>query len=620
MSGANLPFLVVPATAPERGTGHLKRSASLVRRLRELGGSAFMYLEGGFPGSGSDRPASELLEKFPSDLDPGLLFRGAPAASAWACVVLDRFRTSRDEFVFWSGVAPLVGVDEGGPERTRFDYLIDLLPGLPARAEANMADAGFLDLPRTRRAAFSAAPKGGRPKVLVTFGGEDPAGLTLPAVRALSEAGSFEIVAVLGALVPPGGEAGLEALGATVLRAVPDLKETFASYDAVVTQFGLAAFEAAWARVPVVLMSPTPYHGRLARSAGFASAGTGPAAAKRLPGLLGDPSRLARATEAAAPRESRDLAAFLLGFDFKVRCACPVCGRRADGRALARFPDRTYRRCGSCRAAFMTRPADPPVEYARAYFFEDYKKQYGKTYLEDFPHLEAMARARMRRISDLADRRREGGPPRVLDVGCAYGPFLAAARGGGWQPFGLDPARDAVRFVQEELGIRAEAGSFPGFDVLSAFAGDGGDPRFDALTMWYVIEHFVDVGAVLEAANRALLPGGVLAFSTPSFSGVSSLADRRLFLERSPADHWTIWEPGLAASLLRRHGFELAQIVVTGHHPERFPPPFRPAREGAGWKAALAASRAFGLGDTFEAYAVKREGSRGRGRGGAVPS
>jgi hypothetical protein len=51
--------------------------------------------------------------------------------------------------------------------------------------------------------------------------------------------------------------------------------------------------------------------------------------------------------------------------------------------------------------------------------------------------------------------------------------------------------------------------------------------------------------------------------------------------------------------------------VVTGHHPERFP--FVNKKRGLANFVAGLVSRWFGLGDTFEVYAVKEEDVRGVG-------
>jgi SAM-dependent methyltransferase len=131
---------------------------------------------------------------------------------------------------------------------------------------------------------------------------------------------------------------------------------------------------------------------------------------------------------------------------------------------------------------------------------------------------------------------------------------------------------------------------------------------FDAVTLWYVIEHFEEAGKALTEIHGLLKDGGALAFSTPSYSGISGKKSIASFLENSPPDHFAIWSPKICAWILRRYGFRLRKIVVTGHHPERFPLLGRfadPAKKGTLYRFLLLISRLFRLGDTFEVYAVK---------------
>jgi SAM-dependent methyltransferase len=252
---------------------------------------------------------------------------------------------------------------------------------------------------------------------------------------------------------------------------------------------------------------------------------------------------------------------------------------------------------------YLSRLSPPPVEYGRDYFFDQYKKQYGKTYLEDFPHLLAAAKARLRHIRALGPPERGG---RLLDIGCAYGPFLAAAREEGYAPAGFDPAEDAVGYVRETLGIPAFRGLFPG-EIPRELSVPGG---FEVISLWYVAEHFEDLRRVLLEIGRLLKDGGVLALSTPSGSGVSARKSLRSFLEKSPEDHWTIWSPHYCRKLLKAYGFDLRKTVSTGHHPERFPliGGFLSGGRGPLYGLFLGISRIFRLGDTFEAYAVKEPG------------
>ena len=229
--------------------------------------------------------------------------------------------------------------------------------------------------------------------------------------------------------------------------------------------------------------------------------------------------------------------------------------------------------------------------YDEDYFGDEYRRQYGKTYLEDFDHIKNTALGRLRRITALM---KTISHPRLLDVGCAYGPFLLAAAEAGFRAEGIDISTAAVDYVKKTLGLPC---------TLERFDGKKGSSRpylFDTVTMWFVIEHFQDLERVLLRCNRIMEMGGILAFSTPCGAGISARRNAKEFYRNSPVDHYTIWTPSSAVRVLKRYGFESRSIRITGHHPERFP-------RACAWNRAFYGllSRFLRLGDTFEVYAQK---------------
>ena len=240
--------------------------------------------------------------------------------------------------------------------------------------------------------------------------------------------------------------------------------------------------------------------------------------------------------------------------------------------------------------------------YTKSYFFEEYEKQYGRTYLEDFPALTAFAAARLDVLEKLLPRRKEGARLSVLDVGCAYGAFLAEAARRGWDARGIDIAQSAVDYVQGELGIPAIAGDFLEPRVQAELAAP-----VDCLSLWFVVEHFDRLGEVLSAAARIVRPGGLLALSTPSGAGISARRDPAAFYGNSPNDHVTVWEPRRTAGILKRYGFRVERIRGTGHHPERFPG----ALGGSALRSVSGlASRTAGLGRYLRVLCAAHAGRR----------
>lgn len=583
-------ILFVPSVRKGNGSGHLARCFNLAM---ELGSQAGMYLP--------DDPgpdcwgAAQLRLAYPVECARVQMATCIPPGVRYRLIVLDGRQTSLADLVRWTNYGAVVAIDEGGTSRTRVPYLVDILPRLSARTRSfdgpNIASLGFLSLPAGRR-----SPPAAFERILVSFGGEDPAGLGVRFLKALLgrklvEPGSLTVVS--GPLSSPDQDyPGINAIGP-----VQDLKERLRSYDLVVTQFGLTAFEAAWSGCAVLLLNPSPVHEKLSRLAGFVSLGLIEPDDRSLERWLADPEGLSALSAKAAPGKKDSLSARLATFMPRHVGPCPACGQ-VLGSAVFRTERKTYLRCLDCGLIRMAYFMPRQEHYDdKAYFFEEYKAQYGKTYIEDIPNIRLAGSKRLEIIEDLL-----GGKPddaSLLDVGCAYGAFVAEAQSRGWSPIGSDLAPDAVEYVGKNFGVPAFVSDF------SMPGGDGLYPReLDCLSMWYVIEHFDELGRILRRAASLIRPGGIFAFSTPSCAGVSARFRPAEFWECSPDDHFTVWDPRTVGGILKRFGFTVQRIVVTGHHPERFPGGSS-NRGSLAFGVTMLLSRLLGLGDTFECYAVR---------------
>jgi 2-polyprenyl-3-methyl-5-hydroxy-6-metoxy-1,4-benzoquinol methylase/spore coat polysaccharide biosynthesis predicted glycosyltransferase SpsG len=603
-------ILIVPECRPHHGGGHLCRCIELTRDLRARGRAAWLFLS-------ADAETGNLFQSMNFDPQWRITDGQITNRERIEFIILDRFQTTREELSRWKKIAPVIGIDEGGESRDSFDFLIDILvPEKIGVPPANITSVSLLKfppkpIPQQRQA-------GDVLKVLITFGQEDAAGLGQKTVRALSSIDGMDITLLRGALSKGESEYPPKV---RVIAAIPSLAEHLGEYDLVVTHYGITAFEALHARTMVLLASPTAYHAKLAKAAGFLTfipkshlaeahrRGGG----KRKSGITTSClcasvrdkflNELKTHCEELVVRygldkEGESLVDLCSSFSPRVYRCCPVCGEDAPVNSVYRFNDRTYRRCRKCGIIFMDRSCPPPIEYEREYFFESYKRQYGKTYLEDFPNIKAEGNRRLKIINSFLPTKKSGEVRSLLDIGCAYGPFLAAAREEGFSPAGIDPSEDAVRYVNQELSIPAVQGFFPNSSFPIPHSS------YDAVTLWFVIEHFTDLKAVLSQIKKILKPGGILAFSTPSFSGVSGRSSLRRFLSASPADHFTIWSPAMCKKALALYGFKVKKTISIGHHPERFPllGKFAKSKKSPLYRPLLAISKLFKLGDTFEIY------------------
>jgi SAM-dependent methyltransferase len=103
-----------------------------------------------------------------------------------------------------------------------------------------------------------------------------------------------------------------------------------------------------------------------------------------------------------------------------------------------------------------------------------------------------------------------GAPKRLLDIGCAFGKFLALVEG-GWQLYGFDVSEYAITEARRRLP-RAT------LEVV----GNNRVPfaeHFDAITAWDVLEHVPQLEAMLQQVAERLTDDGAFLFVVPVYDG-----------------------------------------------------------------------------------------------------
>lgn len=151
------------------------------------------------------------------------------------------------------------------------------------------------------------------------------------------------------------------------------------------------------------------------------------------------------------------------------------------------------------------RETEPPA-YEEDYF-EGNKSQaggYGDYGAQEDWRLEKAAR-QVHELSEATGLERG----RVLDVGSGYGYFEKALSDAGFEHDGLELSRHAREAAKARFGFDALDGTLDSY--AAELAG-----RYDAVTLWDVIEHVADPTALLVAAAGCLRPRGFVALKTPN--------------------------------------------------------------------------------------------------------
>ncbi|MCL2294531.1 MAG: methyltransferase domain-containing protein [Spirochaetes bacterium] len=502
----------------------------------------------------------------------------------------------------------LVAVDEGGEGRNNFDYLIDTLPNTVSKASPpNIFSTDLLGYEDKRFSeACDESPSFGRKyrNILISFGGEDAKGITEKFLEKAHRKNLFtdaNVTVVLGPLFKNKDHVKENFGFYNIVDSPPSLQKLIEDSDLVFTSFGLTAYEALYAGKDVILINPAKYHRKLTRIAGFCEAGIINPNLGKIEKIIKNPA-LYKPTPSGGrgldgeSQSTKIEELFLKAAETEKNpgAGCPVC--KGKGKIYKRYIHKNYLQCKSCGIVYLQNIGKSEKTYDKSYFFEEYKNQYGKTYIEDFDNISAISQKRADVIKQIV---KQG---RVLDIGCAYGPFLNVMRD-QYECCGIDICEEAVEYVNKELGIKAIAEDITSdiiYDTICDITYDITHKKFDIITMWYVIEHFKNPGEVLEKVKKLICKSGLFAFSTPNLSGISGLYNKNKFLESSPSDHYTIWNISSAKHILRKFGFKVCKVRNTGHHPKRFP---LILQKIFGLKILGFISRVLRLGDTFEIYA-----------------
>ena len=229
---------------------------------------------------------------------------------------------------------------------------------------------------------------------------------------------------------------------------------------------------------------------------------------------------------------------------------CHVCGETTRIDRLFEKNGYTIVRCRACGLVFTSDvPSAAELEaiYGEA-FFAVGQKFAGRSGGAGMVNAES----RVARLLELPGV----GRRRWLDVGCAAGDFLDAARRAG---VGDVHGVELSAYAAGQARAR-------GFDVVQAdFASlDLGPGTYDVITMWDYIEHVPDPSASLRKALAALEPGGYLALSTGDASSLAARLLGRFWHLMIPPRHPYFFTPQTMVRMLQQAGFLMVRMDWPG--------------------------------------------------------
>lgn len=229
--------------------------------------------------------------------------------------------------------------------------------------------------------------------------------------------------------------------------------------------------------------------------------------------------------------------------------ACMVC----KGERLASLYQVTDTNQGSpgvweivaCQACGLGRLHPfPTVEQVEGFYRDQFYNEDGQRFRGWMEWLRSrLALLRGRTLNRLKPER-----GRLLDFGSGSGHFAAAQTLQGWDVVALDPYSKA-------------GSSDAAFELVDDWVKlNYPDASFDAITLWYVVEHLVNPRAMIKEFKRVLKPGGLLVLAQQDFDSVQArvFGPRWLFLD--PPRHLWQFSVSTLTDLVRQEGFSVSEV------------------------------------------------------------
>jgi 2-polyprenyl-3-methyl-5-hydroxy-6-metoxy-1,4-benzoquinol methylase len=229
---------------------------------------------------------------------------------------------------------------------------------------------------------------------------------------------------------------------------------------------------------------------------------------------------------------------------------CPACGSNRRKVRLERF-NRKVMQCLDCDLGYMDAfPADVEDVYSHTGYLETQEVNYLKNV--DY----RKKRFAMERL-DIVRRhlKQPATSARLLDVGCGTGWFLEVAKDQGYMVTGVEIGKELAQYTSKKLGVTVHTVPLTELPATEVF---------DVITLFDVLEHVRDPGALLESLREHLNPGGIGLLFTPNLDSVGITILREFSSLIMPAEHLFYFTPTSLRRMIEETPLDILDFQTKG--------------------------------------------------------
>jgi SAM-dependent methyltransferase len=230
--------------------------------------------------------------------------------------------------------------------------------------------------------------------------------------------------------------------------------------------------------------------------------------------------------------------------------ACPIgCGETLEPTDLV-LPEGRMRRCRECGQWVSAVDEARYVDSMRGFDVPEGTEPDARSQRRRFKQSE-------RKLTQIVRRLNKSSPNiRLLDVGCSSGALLQAAKALGFIGCGVEPALKAAAAARA-AGLDVHPGLLEEANYAAA--------RFDAITLFEVVEHLREPLAMLKECHRVLAPLGLVVIGTANTASwtARAMGARWEYLDiRRCGGHVSFFNPWSMTLLAQRAGLRVETILT----------------------------------------------------------
>ncbi len=140
---------------------------------------------------------------------------------------------------------------------------------------------------------------------------------------------------------------------------------------------------------------------------------------------------------------------------------------------------------------------------------------------------------------------------KILDVGCGTGAFLHTMKNAGWDVTGLEPDEAAREKAKSLYNIEPQ----PSPDLFNF-----SENKFDAVTMWHVLEHVHQLQQYILQLKKIIAANGKIFIAVPNYTSYDAQLYKETWAAYDVPRHLYHFSPQSMQQLIQQHGLKIKQI------------------------------------------------------------